>query len=500
MNTSIYKGFSACLLLTSQFTTVQAKTLVQDKPNIIIILSDDVGYGDPVCYGGTKLKTPNIDRLAAEGVRFTNGYASASVCSPSRYALLTGQYGWRKKVSILPGDAPMTISKGMLTLPGMLKQCGYTTGISGKWHLGLGEGNLDFNRLIKPSPNDVGFDYSFIYSATNDRVPCVYIENGNVVNLDQNDPIKVSYGKPVGTWPTGRDHPELLKLQSRSGHNQTIVNGIGRIGYMTGGTSALWKDEDMAELFAGKAVNFIRKNSDKPFFLYFACHNIHEPRAPGVKFKGSSECGIYGDVVQELDWSVGEILKTLKELNIEKNTMVIFLSDNGPRIEEGYADEARKYLNGHTPSGILRGDKGTLYEGGTRTPFIVRWPEKLKSSVSDAPVGFIDLFASFAGLLNFNLPNGQAPDSRDALAVLLGKAKHTKHNEVMIQDNHGRVAIRSGEWKLIPRESRPDNGKDELYNLKNDPSEKINVADNYPKIVKRLHDRIIAIKESQGVR
>jgi arylsulfatase A-like enzyme len=474
--------------------------VIRDKPNIIIILSDDLGYGDPACYGGTKLKTPNIDRLAAEGVRFTSGYSAAATCSPSRYALLTGQYGWRKKVSILPGDAPMTISREALTLPGMLKQCGYTTGISGKWHLGLGDGNLDFNKLIKPSPNDVGFDYSFIYPATNDRVPCVYIENGQVVGLDQNDPIQVRYGAPVGNWPTGLEHPELLKLQSRTGHNQTIVNGIGRIGYMTGGTSALWKDEEMAEVFAGKAVNFIRKNSGKPFFLYFACHNIHEPRAPGVKFKGSSECGIYGDVVQELDWSVGEILKTLKELNLEKNTIVVFLSDNGPRIEEGYADEARKYLNGHTPSGILRGDKGTLFEGGTRTPFIVRWPAKMKPSVSDAPLGFIDLFASFANLLKYNLPNGQAPDSRDALSVLMGKAKQTRHNEVMIQDNQGRVAIRSGEWKLIPKESRSDGGKDELYDLKNDPSEKLNIADSNPEIVKNLLDRLTLIKDNQGVR
>jgi hypothetical protein len=301
MRLNLLTVIPAAIALTSQLSVI-AKTVIRDKPNIIIILSDDLGYGDPACYGGTKLKTPNIDRLAAEGVRFTSGYSAAATCSPSRYALLTGQYGWRKKVSILPGDAPMTISREALTLPGMLKQCGYTTGISGKWHLGLGDGNLDFNKLIKPSPNDVGFDYSFIYPATNDRVPCVYIENGQVVGLDQNDPIQVRYGAPVGNWPTGLEHPELLKLQSRTGHNQTIVNGIGRIGYMTGGTSALWKDEEMAEVFAGKAVNFIRKNSGKPFFLYFACHNIHEPRAPGVKFKGSSECGIYGDVVQELDW------------------------------------------------------------------------------------------------------------------------------------------------------------------------------------------------------
>lgn len=500
MNSSLSKSVTACLLLTAQLPNVWAQQSRPDKPNIIVILSDDLGYGDPACYGGTKIKTPNIDRLAAQGVRFTNGYAPASTCSPSRYALLTGQYAWRKKVGILPGNAPMSIAPDMLTLPLMMKKCGYSTGISGKWHLGLGNGNLNFNEEVKPSPNDIGFDYSFVYPATNDRVPCVYMENGKVVGLDKNDPIQVSYGKPVGNWPTGKDHPELLKLKALIGHNQTIVNGIGRIGYMTGGTAALWKDEEMAEVFTGKAVDFIRKNAENPFFLYFASHNIHEPRVPGSKFRGSSDCGIYGDMVQELDWSVGEIMKTLQELKIDKNTLIVFLSDNGPRVAEGYADSAEENLNGHTPAGVLRGDKGTLYEGGTRTPFIVRWPEKVKPSVSAAPIGFIDLFASFAELLNYKLTEGQAPDSRNGLPVLLGKAKLTKHNEVLIQDNPGKMAIRSGNWKFIPKESKPDSEKDELYLLKNDISEQLNVADSHPEIVQNLRARLAEITNSKGVR
>ena len=494
MEVAISKGFTACLLLFPVLLQAKVPVTQYDKPNIIVILTDDLGYGDPVCYGGTKLKTPNIDRLAAEGIRFTNGYAAASVCSPSRYSLLTGEYGWRKKVSILPGNAAMTISKDALTLPMMLQQCGYVTGITGKWHLGLGDGHVDFNKEIKPSPNEVGFDYSFYYPATNDRVPCVYIENGRVVGLDPNDPIQVSYGSPIGNWPTGKDHPEMLKLKGLIGHNQTIVNGIGRIGYMTGGTKALWKDEEMAELFTGKAVGFIRENAGKPFFLYFATHNIHEPRVPGPKFRGSSECGVYGDIIQELDWSVGEILKTLSDLKLEENTLIIFLSDNGPRVAEGYADGGLQNLNGHKEAGVLRGDKGTLYEGGSRTPFITRWPAKIKPGVSDAPIGFLDLFASLADLLKFKLPAGQAPDSRDGLAVLTGKSKHTKHNEVLMQDNGVNIAIRSGNWKFIPKESKSQSGKDELYDLKKDVSEQFNVAESNPKIVSRLRLRLDQIK------
>jgi arylsulfatase A-like enzyme len=250
----------------------------------------------------------------------------------------------------------------------------------------------------------------------------------------------------------------------------------------------------MAELFTGKAVGFIRKNAGKPFFLYFATHNIHEPRVPGPKFRGSSECGIYGDIIQELDWSVGEILKTLSDLKIEENTLIIFLSDNGPRVAEGYADGGLQNLNGHKEAGVLRGDKGTLYEGGSRTPFITRWPAKIKPGVSDAPIGFIDLFASLADLLKFKLPAGQAPDSRDGLAVLTGKSKHTKHNEVLMQDNGVNIAIRSGYWKFIPKESKPQSGKDELYDLKKDVSEQFNVAESNPKIVSRLRLRLNQIK------
>lgn len=490
------------LLVASVFSanTVPAKKTQTQPPNIIVIMTDDLGYGDTGCYGASKVKTPNIDRLATEGLRFTNAYAPGSTCTPTRYSLMTGEYAWRKKVGILPGDAAMTVNPQNLSLPGLMKRNGYTTACVGKWHLGLGNGNVDFNKKITPGLYDVGFDYSFIIPATNDRVPCVYIENDEVAGLDPNDPIQVSFKQKVGSWPTGREHPELLKLKYLHGHDHTIVNGISRIGYMTGGSDALWVDEEMAEVITGKAVDFIRKNASKPFFLYFATHNIHEPRVPGPKFKGSSQCGVYGDVIQEGDWSVGQILETLDELNLSDNTLIVFTSDNGPMVEEGYADGGTKNLNGHTPSGGLRGGKYTLFEGGTRLPFIVRWPKKVNAGISDAPLGYIDLFASFAALLNDQLAEKEAPDSRNALPALLGKKKKTSHNEVLIQDNPGNVALRCGNWKLIPKESHGKEQEDMLFDLKKDDAEQNNLANQFPEKVNELKKRIQEIKNGEGYR
>ena len=229
----------------------------QTRPNIILIYADDLGYGDVSSYGASSLQTPSIDRLAKQGLRFTDAHSPAATCTPSRYALLTGEYAFRKAgTGILPGDAALVIDTDRVTLPSMLKKAGYATGVVGKWHLGLGpKGGPDWNGEIRPSPNDVGFDASFIMAATGDRVPTVYVENRRVAGLDPADPIRVSYAKPLGDDPTGRTHPELLtKMRPSHGHDQTIVNGISRIGYMTGGTAALWKDDDMADVFTKRIV------------------------------------------------------------------------------------------------------------------------------------------------------------------------------------------------------------------------------------------------------
>ena len=215
---------------------------VSTRPNIVLILADDLGFGDTGCYGATKIPTPNVDRLGREGLRFTDAHATSATCTPSRYALLTGQYPWRKPgTGVLPGNAPLIIDPNHATLASILKHGGYQTGIVGKWHLGLGgPGGADWNGDIKPGPNELGFGYSFIMAATGDRVPCVYIENHSVVGLDPKDPISVSYGTPVGDEPTGREHPELLKMGLSVGHDGTIIDGISRIGFMTGGKAARW--------------------------------------------------------------------------------------------------------------------------------------------------------------------------------------------------------------------------------------------------------------------
>ena len=306
------KLYLATAVLTTFFgTLLHAEQPDTDrKPNIICILADDVGYTDLGCYGAKKIKTPNLDRLAQDGIRFTNAYAPASTSSPSRYALLTGEYALRKNVGILPADAPLSIDPSKPTLPKIMKQLGYRTGIVGKWHLGLGskEQTVDFNRSIQMGPPEVGFDYAYYFPATNDRVPCVFIENDRVDGLDSKDPIQISYRQKVGDEPTGKENPELLALPYHLGHDGTIVNGISRIGWMSGGKKAWWKDEEMAQVLSDKAVSFIRNNKNEPFFLYYATHNAHEPRVPSAGFRGKSEAGIYGDVIEEFRAAFPETL------------------------------------------------------------------------------------------------------------------------------------------------------------------------------------------------
>ncbi len=473
---------------------VDASERITEKPNVIIILTDDIGYGDLGCYGATKVNIPNIDRLAAEGLRFTDAYAPASTCTPTRFAFLTGKYAWRYNLGIVNGNAPMTIEPGSLTLPELFRKAGYITACIGKWHLGLGEGRTDYNTLITPGVRNVGFDYSYYIPSTNDRVPCVYIENDRVVGLDPDDPIEIDYRRKIGDLPTGKENPELLKLMYYRGHDGTIINGISRIGYMSGGTAAHWVDETIADTITAKAVNFIRNNSSQPFFLYLAPINIHEPRTPGERFVGNSECGVYCDFIEELDWSVGEILHVLAETNQDKNTWIIFTSDNGPKIKEGYLDGALENLNGHEPKAGFCGGKYTLFEAGTRLPFISWWPNTIKPAVTSALFGFIDLYASFAGFLNIDIPDNEPIDSRDALDVLKGKKTITEHNEIIIQDNAGRVAIRLGDWKYIPDGSHGAPDGEYLFNIAKDKYEETNLVDQYPEIRNALEERIAEIK------
>ena len=332
MNTNTSKKIISGIVGISALGSLQSScTKEPEKPNIVIIYADDIGYGDLRCYFETAPPTPNVDRLADQGLLFTNAHCTSATSTPSRYSLLTGEYAWRRRgTGVAPGDAAAIIEPGRTTIASVLHNAGYTTGVVGKWHLGLGpEGGPDWNDEIMNGPIDIGFDFNFLIPATGDRVPCVYVENRKVAGLDPSDPITVSYSEKVGDWPTGRENPELLKMHPSHGHDMTIVNGVSRIGYMTGGKTALWVDEDIADVITGKAVDFIKENKDKAFFLYFATHDIHVPRMPNERFIGKSGMGARGDAILEFDWSVGEIINTLSALDLEKNTIVILTSDNG---------------------------------------------------------------------------------------------------------------------------------------------------------------------------
>jgi arylsulfatase A-like enzyme len=477
-----------------------------EKPNIIIIYADDLGYGDVSCYGAVSLSTPNIDRLAKSGLRFTNTHCTSATSTPSRYSLLTGEYAWRKKgTGVLPGDASAIIEPGRTTLASVLKKSGYTTGVVGKWHLGLGpQGGPDWNGEITNGPNDIGFDYSYILPATGDRVPCVFVENRRVAGLDSSDPISVSYTEKVGNWPTGKENPELLKMHPSHGHDMTIVNGISRIGYMSGGKSALWVDEDIADVITGKAVRFIEEHRDKPFFLYFATHDIHVPRVPNQRFAGRSGMGPRGDAILEFDWSVGEIMKTVEKLNLSGKTIIILTSDNGPVVDDGYKDQAVELLGKHKPAGPLRGGKYSAFDGGTRVVFIVNWKDKVNPGTSDALVSQVDFVSSFASLAGQQLSAGDAPDSKNNLKTLLGKDK-TGRDWVIEHASNGRLSIIKGDWKYIEPgpgvkvqvNTNTETGNDplpQLYNLKTDIGERNNVAaTNQPK-VDELKDLLETIK------
>lgn len=478
----------------------QEKVAEATKPNIIIIYMDDLGYGDLSSYGATEISTPNIDKLANGGVRFTEGYATSATCTPSRYGLLTGVYPWRNKdAKILPGTAPLLISTSQVTLPKMLRGQGYKTGVIGKWHLGLGSGNVDWNQHISPSPNEVGFDYSYIMAATQDRVPTVYIENGDVVNLDPNDPIEVSYDKNFEGEPTGKDNPEMTTMKWHHGHNNSIVKGIPRIGFMKGGESAKWVDEDMADHFLEKAQSYVKSHKEVPFFLYYAFQQPHVPRTPHPRFVGKSGMGPRGDVILEADWIVGEFIKTLGDEDLLDNTLIIFTSDNGPVLNDGYYDDAVEKLGDHTPAGPLRGGKYSLFEAGTRVPFVVYWKGKVHPKVSDALVCQVDLLSSLASLTG---STALTDDSQNLLSAFLGEGKIGRTELVL--EATGRTALRKGEWIMIPpyrgaakiESVNIEIGNDpnyQLYNLIDDIGQTNNLAESNPEKLEEMISDYTAI-------
>lgn len=511
MKTKLLVGLGVSTSLLSACGSKQQEEVKQ--PNVIFIVADDLGYGDLSCYGAKRIQTPNVDRLAAEGLRFTDAHAVASTSTPSRYSLFTGHYSWRRNdTGIATGDAGMVIRPEQTTVADIFKAAGYTTGAVGKWHLGLGDkaGTQDWNGFVSPGPQDLGFDYSYLMAATGDRVPCVWMENQRVANYDPEAPIQVSYKTPFPGEPLGKDHPEMLtklKPSPNHGHDMAIVNGISRIGYMKGGGKALWEDENIADTIAAKAVQFIERQKEKPFFLYVGTNDVHVPRYPHERFRDKSGMGYRGDAILQFDWTVGMIVEALEKAGILDNTLIVLTSDNGPVVDDGYADKAVELLGDHRPWGEFRGGKYSNFEAGTRVPFIVHWPAVVKPGISGALFSHIDMFGSMEKLTGQDMGEAAGMDSQNYLPTLTGEDK--KGRDYVIEAS-GSLSISDGEWKYITPNKGPaynkltntelGNSEDEqLYNLHEDVGEKQNVAEKYPDKVKEMK-QILEREKQKGFR
>ena len=497
-------------LLTVLLFFISHISFSADKPNIIFIYADDIGYGDFGCYGG-EVQTVNIDDIAEKGVQFLNGYCTSSTCTPSRYSLLTGEHAFRNKgAKILEGNAPLIIDPKRPTIAQFLKDNGYSTMLSGKWHLGLGTAieSLNWNGVISPGPKELGFTDSFHMAATADRVPSVYIRDGKVVDLDPNDPIEVSYVKKVGNEPTGLSHPHLLSVQADEQHAKTIINGISRIGWMSGGHQARFRDEDMADTYLNEAISFIHKSKNKPFFLYFAPNENHVPRIVHKRFQGSTSLGPRGDAIAVFDWCVGRLVEELKIANVFDNTLIIITSDNGPVLFDGYWDGAIEKKGTHKAAGPLKGGKYSLWEGGTRVPFIAYWPKKSKPLVSNAIVSQLDLYATIADIIDIPIPENAGQDGVSVLDALIGESEVGR--SYVVQEAPYGLAIRFENFKFIPpgiirervgigrwkQTNVPKPGF--LFDLSNDINEDTNLSSIYPNRVREINELLINIRSRKN--
>jgi len=454
------------------------------KPNVVVILADDIGYGDFSCYGARKIQTPNVDRLAARGRLFTDGYSVTASCTPTRYSLLTGEYAWRNKdVRVIPGDAPLLIEPGRLTLPGLMKQAGYSTGLVGKWHLGLGtkEQPVDFNRTIKPGPLEIGFDYAWYFPAAGGWVPCIWVENHNGVGLDERDPITVD-------------------SSVKRGAPETYINGLAHIGMQKGGTDATFKYDEIADVLVEKSIGFIEQHKAAPFFLYLATHEAHVPRLVPGRFRGTSRAGARGDAIVCFDWMIGQVVETLKRLGLFENTLIIVSSDNGGSVNAWLPGEGVDTNGGHPYNGPLRGHKGQSFEGGVRVPFIASWPNRIKPGVCEEIVSLMDLMGAMAALTGQTLPDDAAVDSFNILPELLGVVVKPSRDHLVLEGmpvGHGdRPALRLRNWKLIPAEADAEYRSGEwfyagrpwtqLYNLNDGLYEDYNRAAQEPERVEEM--------------
>lgn len=473
-------------------------------PNIIVIMADDLGFGDVSCNGATSISTPNIDRLAKEGIRFTSGYSSASTCTPTRFSFLTGCYAFRVPgTGVAPPNGAALVKPDRDTLPFALRRAGYATAVVGKWHLGLGDPQPNWNGQLQPGPLDIGFDHALILPTTNDRVPQVLVEDARVRGLDPSDPLWVGDQSPSEDHVTGLSARETLKMDWKVGHNGTIHNGVSRIGFYTGGAQARFRDEDLSDIWVAASREWITQHRERPFFLFFASHAIHVPRLVHERFQGKSGMGPRGDAILEFDWSVGALLQILEEQGLSKNTLVVLCSDNGPVLDDGYADDAVEKLGDHKPAGPFRGGKYSVYEGGTRTPFLAWWPGTIQPGVSEAIVSTVDLPTSLAKIGGGSMNQAERLDSVDVSAALLGSSP-TGRGTLLTQDNIGRsLGWRDGDWKLVRTPKKPKPGQkpaeagfeEQLFRLSEDPGETKNLAEAEPERLRKLSTALDAEKK-----
>jgi arylsulfatase A-like enzyme len=479
--------------------------------NVVLIYADDLGYGDVGCYGATKIKTPNIDRLAAEGRLFTDAHSPSAVCTPSRYGLLTGRYPHRERLfAPIWSDSPLCIDPESVTLADVFHNAGYTTACVGKWHLGFGMGGMpDWNGEVKPGPLELGFDYFFGVPVVNSHPPFFLMEGHRVLGLDPADPL---------TWKRGAPN-----LNTREFPEKVFNARQDQFGF-SGGKSAhdLYDDEQLMTRLTEEAVKVIVAQKEKSFFLYFATTAIHHPFTPHPRFKGTSEAGLYGDFVHELDWSVGEILAAIEKADVADRTLVLLTSDNGG-MANGAGIEALK--RGHRLNGDLQGFKFGAWEGGHRVPFIARWPGRIPAGTkSDQLISSIDLIRTFAGLLGQKLSEGSALDSLDILPALTGSPEKPVREELVIGPREpSHVCLRQGDWVFIPAQGaggfrgnpghskagninsdltpdgkvKPGAPPEQLYNLKTDPRQQVNVIDQHPEMAGRLRAHLAEFAPSR---
>ena len=498
--------FSITLMLLASFTQAQG------KPNVVFIFADDLGYGDLGCYGATKVQTPNIDRLATEGRRFTDAHSASAVCTPSRYALLTGEYPHRKNLS-----KPVFLKTGLVidtrqqTIASLMKDAGYATACIGKWHLGFGERAPNWNGDLKPGPLEVGFDYYYGVPVVNSHPPFVYVEDHKVVGLVADDPFV--FGKKAKT----REFFEKMGLDQIGGADAA---------------HALYDDEAVGTTLAGKAVDWIKARGKDPFFLYLATTNIHHPFTPARRFKGSSKCGPYGDFIHELDWIVGEVMKTLEDQGVADNTLVIFTSDNGGMFNVGGQNA---WDAGHRLNGELLGFKFGAWEGGHRVPFIARWAGKIEAgSVSHQLISNIDMLATFAALTGGEVKSGQGRDSVNILPALTGDPTNPLRDHLVLAPSKPtHLAIRRGKWMYIGAQGsggftaskrgahafggpaaisyagyqnsdiengriKADAPRAQLYDLMADVKQTKNLHNEHPEVVKELSSLLAGYKPKPG--